>query len=500
MCRSGLGCSLSWVGDDAFLMIPSPTASCTLTQEGDQYVVQFTRNATGSVVALRVEGNGAPTELLRQRPSTHALKTQDENASVQLPACTDHTDVSTFPGTNGRCDQRVRTQADWLARRADIVTGFTAAAGTLPTSRRAPLDMQVMSTIVLPSGVRRMNLTYVAEHATIPAFLYVPAAATAERPAPCVLASHPTSDEGKNYASVRAPPLNYAEELAERGYVVILPDYVGMGGLRSWDFAHSHWPSGTIAAVSNNMRAIDLLESLNYTDTDRLAAIGHSLGGHNSLFTGVLDTRIKIVVSSCGWTPWQYYITASTPLNHTWANAKYMPRIASMFGGDPQRIPFDFYELVAAIAPRPFFSNSPYTDFNFNVSGVWETVPKVRPVWELFGAGSDLHVEYPAGGCMSERGSHDCGHDFPAGTRFESCKCAFAPCLQVLAVLTERIALRRRFHRPAPQGQRCRQSTQDRRRIGTTTHVDSHQVRHLDAILTAAGDNAFRSRAGLRRR
>ena len=34
-------------------------------------------------------------------------------------------------------------------------------------------------------------------------------------------------------------------------------------------------------------------------------------------------------------------------------------------------IPFDFYELVAALAPRAFFSNSPYTDPNFNVSGVW---------------------------------------------------------------------------------------------------------------------------------
>ena len=27
---------------------------------------------------------------------------------------------------------------------------------------------------------------------------------------------------------------------------------------------------------------------------------GHSLGGHNSVYTAVLDDRIKVVVSSCG--------------------------------------------------------------------------------------------------------------------------------------------------------------------------------------------------------
>ena len=76
---------------------------------------------------------------------------------------------------------------------------------------------------------------------------------------------------------------------------------------------------------------------------------------------------------------------------------------------------------VAALAPRPFFSNSPYTDFNFNVTGIWDTIPKVRKVWELLGADEDeLHFEFPAGGCMAEGGNHDCGHDFPAGTRFES--------------------------------------------------------------------------------
>ena len=354
--------------------------------------------------------------------------------ALQRPICTDHTDLTRFPGPDGRCDGIIQNAADWDRRRKDILVGFAAVAGTLPARENLPpLDVQIVDTKVLAGGVRRLNLTYDSGEANaqmrVPAFLYLPpATAIAASPggkAPCILASHPTSVAGKKYAEIRSPPLDYAVELAERGYAVVQPDYPSMGGMRGYNFtraeADGSWASGTLKAVWDNMRAIDLLEARNDTNIDQLAAIGHSSGGHNSLFTSVLDERIKVVVSSCGWTPWQYYVLHA-PLARSWALPKYMPRISTVFHDDIPSIPFDFYELVAAIAPRPFFSNSPYTDFNFNVSGVWATVPKVRPIWKLFDAEGEgsLHVEYPAGGCMSEGGSHDCGHDFPAGTRLEA--------------------------------------------------------------------------------
>ena len=45
----------------------------------------------------------------------------------------------------------------------------------------------------------------------------------------------------------------------------------------------------------------------------------------------------------------------------------------------------DFHHVAAALAPRPFFSNSPYTDFNFNVSGVWAALPQLQYVADPLG-------------------------------------------------------------------------------------------------------------------
>ena len=72
-------------------------------------------------------------------------------------------------------------------------------------------------------------------------------------------------------------------------------------------------------------------------------------------------------------------------------------------------MPFDFYGVVAAIAPRAFFSNSPINDDNFDVSGVRKAVPVAREVYQLFDAADKLQVSYPT-----------CEHDFPQEVREES--------------------------------------------------------------------------------
>jgi hypothetical protein len=57
-----------------------------------------------------------------------------------------------------------------------------------------------------------------------------------------------------------------------------------------------------------------------------------------------------------------------------------MPRVTSTYGDDPDRMPFDFAELIGAIAPRPVFSDSPLHDANFDVEGVRQASEEIRKV------------------------------------------------------------------------------------------------------------------------
>ena len=69
----------------------------------------------------------------------------------------------------------------------------------------------------------------------------------------------------------------------------------------------AHRASGSIKAIWYNIRAVDLLETLPQVDKTHIGVIGHSLGGHNALFTAVFDDRLKAVVTSCGFTPFHDY-------------------------------------------------------------------------------------------------------------------------------------------------------------------------------------------------
>jgi hypothetical protein len=83
-----------------------------------------------------------------------------------------------------------------------------------------------------------------------------------------------------------------------------------------------------------------------------------------------------------------------------------MPRIASEYGSDPKLMPFDFTEVLAAVAPRPAFINAPVGDTNFELSGVQDCVAAARPVYDLFGRPHNVVLATP-----------DSGHDFPPEVR-----------------------------------------------------------------------------------
>src|SRR5262249_48871404 len=272
-----------------------------------------------------------------------------------------------------------------------------------PDSAKVPLDVKVIDETKTEKFVRKRLTFAVAKGDRVRAFLLVPLDLKGK--APAVLCLHQTNGKlgGESPAGLGGKAdLFYAVHLAERGYVTLAPDYPSFGEY-DFDFAKGEFQSGSMKAIWNNMRAVDLLQSLPEVDGGRIGCIGHSLGGHNTMFTGVFDTRIKAMVSNCGFTSFPKYYGGKLK---GWTSARYMPRIATVYDLKPEKVPFDFPEVVAALAPRAFLASAPLHDDNFEVSGVKDCIAAARPVYELLGAGEKLAANYP-----------DCAHEFPSEVR-----------------------------------------------------------------------------------
>ena len=182
--------------------------------------------------------------------------------------------------------------------------------------------------------------------------------------APAVLCLHQTIAIGKDepVGLGQNRELAYARELVERGYIALAPDYPNFGEYKVnvYDLGYA---SATMKAIWNNLRAVDVLCSLDDVDSARIGVIGHSLGGHNAIFTALFDDRIKAVVSSCGFNAFPFYYKGNIA---GWSHQGYMPRLSTLYGLDLKKVPFDFPELIASLAPRGFFTSSPLHDANFD--------------------------------------------------------------------------------------------------------------------------------------
>ncbi|MCI0462831.1 MAG: prolyl oligopeptidase family serine peptidase [Gemmataceae bacterium] len=307
----------------------------------------------------------------------------------------------------------VRTTADWLKRRDEIVRGMQAVMGTLPgREKRCPLEMKVEDEVDCGTYVRRL-VTYASEPGSrVPAYLCIPKTAlqAASKPVPATLCLHGTNHvvgHGTVVGLGNQANRGYAAELAERGYVTLAPNYPLLAKYQP-DIKALGWESGTLKAVWDNMRGLDLLESLPFVKTGRFGTIGHSLGGHNSVYTAVFDDRIKVVVSSCGLDSFLDYYSGDEKVwlpEKGWTQTRYMPRLAG-YRNRLAEIPFDFHELVGALAPRSVLIVAPLKDSNFRADSVDRIAAAARPVYQLYGQPTHLRIEHP-----------DCGHDFPKEMR-----------------------------------------------------------------------------------
>jgi len=295
---------------------------------------------------------------------------------------------------------------DWEKRRTAILEAMQKVMGPLPgKEKRVPLDVRKESEVDRGDYIEQF-ISYQAEPGSrVPAYLLIPKAVKSNVTFPAVLALHQTHPMGQKVVVGLGNSTNdeYGVRLVKRGFVILAPPYPLLADYNP-DVKGLGYQSGTMLAIWNNIRALDLLESLPFVRTNHgFGVIGHSLGGHNGIFTAAFDRRIKVIVSSCGFDAFRDYMDGNIK---GWTSIRYMPRLLDYTAGT---CPFDFDEMIGCLAPRWFYVNAPLHDANFKWHSVDEVCAEARKVYQLYGRSDHLIVRHP-----------DVQHSFPPAQQEEA--------------------------------------------------------------------------------
>ena len=261
--------------------------------------------------------------------------------------------------------------ANWETQRADLKRRVLEILGPFP-EEKPDLDARVVDEVDCGTYVRRKVLYQSQPGEDIPAYLMLPKETDGPRPA--IFATHPTtSGSGKDIVagitgwepgSEPEPACSYAHELAQRGYVVLAPDFLTDGErvYPGWEPYHSrpfYDANPEWSAVGKNiwdaMAGIDFLHTVPEADVTRLATIGFSFGGHHSMFIPAFDDRVTCAVCNGGLVSWRLpeKLGWARPLD-SWYT--YINKLRPYLEDENSQLPFHFYEVMSLVAPRPMLT------------------------------------------------------------------------------------------------------------------------------------------------
>ena len=203
----------------------------------------------------------------------------------------------------------------------------------------------------------------------------------------------------------------FAVDMVQAGFVAAAPDYLRDGertqaGQRPYDTSefYNQFPDWSIHGkdVWDTSRLIDYLETLAFVDSTRIGMIGHSYGGHSTIFSAALEPRIKVAVANGPVSDFRHHgLHWAVPKGG--GNSQSLPAMRPYVLDHTLPIPITFYEFTALIAPRPLLvgqavgERRPMEEENYAA---------VKCVYSALGATDKVRYQWYAG-----------DHDFPPEAR-----------------------------------------------------------------------------------
>jgi pimeloyl-ACP methyl ester carboxylesterase len=189
------------------------------------------------------------------------------------------------------------------------------------------------------------------------------------------------------------------DESAADGFATFAFDPIGTGGRqeerRGFYERHPEW-SLMGKMVLDTRHAIDALEKRPEIDPENIYLVGYAMGGMTALLTAAIDERVAGVVSVAGFTPFRTDTDAAGTggvrrYSHLYG---WLPRLGEFVGAE-SKIPVDFGEIIACIAPRLAIIMAPKGDWHATHADIVAAVDAARQAYELMDAESRLKLLNP---------------------------------------------------------------------------------------------------------
>ena len=262
----------------------------------------------------------------------------------------------------------IRTVADWKKRRDVLKRRFLELIRDDRKPEKPPLDLKKHESTVVEGAYTRFLISYnVEKDERAHAYLGIPLGLKSK--APAVVALHGTFPKGKERAAglLDNPDKAYLDHLCRRGYVVIAPDHF-VAGHRippegSYDTTRFHKKHPEWTAVGKftyeHSIAIDVLQTLPEVEREQIGVLGHSLGGHGTIFLAAYDERVKAAACNCGASFFRH-----NPRVEAWSRDHWYVYFKHIRPGllEGKLPPIDFHEIISLIAPRAFLDLSGMND------------------------------------------------------------------------------------------------------------------------------------------
>ena len=267
----------------------------------------------------------------------------------------------------------IKTPEDWARHREVLHQRFLDLIRDQHKPAQPPLDVQVHETVEVPEGYTRKLISYAVEaderaHAYL-AIPKPPEGAAKNCKFPAIVVMHGTFPKGIEQAAglVDDATKAHLHHLVQRGYVVIAPEHFVSGrrippeGAYDTTRFHQKHPEWTAVGkfTYEHSIAINVLETLDTVDKDRIGAMGHSLGGQGTIFLSAYDTRVKAAVDNCSAAFFRHNSAVEHwSRDHWYVYFKHLrPKLL-----EGQLPPIDFHEVMALSAPRAFLDVSALND------------------------------------------------------------------------------------------------------------------------------------------